>query len=81
MKYWQIAETIESLQDDVYERHNANCAPNDRKEYNEWVKWIEDQIRKSPYINMLTYSVVDYLDDIDADMVAQAVHNILTERK
>lgn len=76
----EIAEKIETLQDEVYQLHDANCAPNDDAEYQEWEDWIADQIRKSTYADFITEDVIDYLDDVNAHMAASAADTVLRER-
>ena len=76
----EIAEKIETLQDEVYQLHDADCAPSDDAEYQEWEDWIADQIRKSTYADFITEDVIDYLDEINAHMAASAADTILRER-
>lgn len=75
-----IALKISCLQDEVYQLHDADHAPNDDVEYQEWENWIADQIRKSTYADFITEDVVDYLDEINAHMAASAADTVLRER-
>lgn len=75
-----IVDKIEGLQDEVYELHDAHCAPNDNAEYQQWENWIADQIRKSTYADFITEDVVDYLDEINAHMAASAAQTVMRER-
>lgn len=75
-----IVDKIEGLQEEVYELHDAYCAPNDNAEYQQWEDWIADQIRKSTYADFITEDVVDYLDEINAHMAASAAQTVMRER-
>lgn len=75
-----IVDKIEGLQEEVYELHDADCAPNDDAEYQQWEDWIADQIRKSTYADFITEDVVDYLDEINAHMAASAAQTVMRER-
>lgn len=75
-----IALKISDLQYEVYQLHDADHAPNDDAEYQEWEDWIADQIRKSTYADFITEDVVDYLDEINAHMAASAANTVMRER-
>lgn len=72
-----VAEKVAELQEEVYALHDADCAPMDDADYQEWEDWIIDQIRKSTYADYLTEGVIDYLDDINCHMAASAVHRMV----
>ena len=80
VRLMEIVDKIESLQDEVYQLHDADCAPNDDAEYQEWEDWIADQIRKSTYADFITEDVIDYLDEVNAHMAASAANTVLRER-
>lgn len=75
-----IALKISDLQEEVYQLHDADHAPSDNVEYQEWEDWIADQIRKSTYADFITEDVVDYLDEINAHMAASAANTVFRER-
>lgn len=74
-----IAEKVADLQIEVYMLHDADCAPMDDAEYDEWEDWIIDQIRKSTYADYLSYDVADRLDEMNCHMAASAVYRVVSE--
>lgn len=74
----ELAAKIEQLQCDVYERHEAVCAPSTPDEYQEWQDWIADQIRKTAYADLINENVIDILDEhYNAHMAAAAAEEVM----
>lgn len=74
----ELAAKIEQLQCEVYEMHEAACAPTAPDEYQKWQEWIVDQIRKTAYADLINENVIDILDEhYNAHMAAAAAEEVM----
>lgn len=74
----ELVDRIVDLQADAYERFGVYAAPRDKNRYEEMVDWIDDQIRKTAYADLITEAVVEMVDDTNAHMAAEAAGRVVS---